>query len=164
MSDSRHTLEQAMAFFTGRPVGLLTSGRWPLLRDRLQQCPYSAYEFCWYAALEDDRKSGHWNRLRWHNYMTNTMIWQRFLQWKPSVLNLARNNVLFQNEALSCYLQNGLLAVELLTGNRLDMSSLVRLENALRLQQEHLLDEDELLRLVESRAAAAVELAVGIPE
>jgi hypothetical protein len=135
---------------------------WHDLQERLRKSPYSPYEFCFFAAHPTG--TAEWQRLLWTTYMCSESLWQRFLAWKQDRLEYVRGIVRQQNQSLQCYLDNGLSADDLLTGTRLDMNALVRLENALRLRQEDRLGETLLLDLIRRFTDPATELAIGNPE
>ena len=163
-SEPEHGLAAAVRYFTGKKALSLESGAWPVLRKKLHECPYSAYEYCFFAAYHNGLEAA-WQRLTWPNYMCSESVWAAFLVWKEDRMEVVRNIVRLQNHALRCYLRNGFPADELLTGSRMeDMNALVRLENAFCLREEGVLSEEPWRRLVEKHAAAAVELAVGSPE
>jgi len=164
LSEANHTLADAVRYFTGKTDVGLRGGRWPLLWDRLEHCPHSAYEFCYFVVHRDGDKPA-WHKLLWQNFMTADSVWEDFLASKQRKLENIRLWVGQQNRALRCYLKNGFDAYELLHNGWLDMNALVRVENALRLVDDKgRLDSGALQALLSKYIPAAVELAVGVPE
>jgi len=162
----QHNLAVAVRYFTGSSSVKLDDGAWPLLWARLRKSPYSAYEFCYYVVhrRHPGKEGPEWHTLTWPNVMVSLDVWEDFMKWKTNRLTTIRLLVRQQNAALRCYLKNDFAADELLEGGRLDMSALVRLENALWLNQTAKLSSESLERLLKKHIAAAVETAVGNPE
>jgi hypothetical protein len=151
-----------MQFFLGKPV-TLRADLWGGLRKRLKESPYTAFEFCFFVAHRKGLTAA-WDRLYWSNHMCSATLWEEFKDWKEKRLEQIRSVVSQQNRAMTCYLNNGFTAEELLLGTRLNMNPLVLLENALRLCHDERLEKAVRDNFILTHTSAAVDLAVGNPE
>jgi hypothetical protein len=161
MERSDVQLTEAFAYHTGNEVRLEEHAGVFELGNKLYEAGYTGYEFVYYLVQHEMHGLG---RITHLNFVTSEPVWKRFLEYKASRMEEAREQMRMQRELLLSHRNYGWSWEKILTEDSVGANALARVELAIWAVQQGMLSTEGLQKIVDKYHTQVWELNKSCPE